>query len=252
MTDAKTMAYVNMYAVLGSLQNLCGLCPEVSGGVAAKKPVSVCFDVKDGPKATFTFDNGTCNMQRGVKNPDIRIPVSSCEKFNKIISGEATPIPTRGLTKVGFLLGDFTKLTGALESTMRGTARREEDPEAWSKTTEMMFYTIVCAIAEIGNHDKLGQISAKGAPDGIIAIEAGDRLKAYIAVRGGRMRGFRSPCKNPRAVMRFESEEVARGLFDGDLDAMGCIGSGKIAMSGFIPLVDQVNRVLNRVGEYLA
>ncbi len=47
MTDTKTFAYINMYAVLGTLENLCELddkAKEILSGL--KKPVSVCFDVK--------------------------------------------------------------------------------------------------------------------------------------------------------------------------------------------------------------
>lgn len=55
MTDARTMAYINMYAVLGTLENLCeldGKAKEIISSLV--KPVSLAFEVKDGPAATLS------------------------------------------------------------------------------------------------------------------------------------------------------------------------------------------------------
>ena len=40
MTDSRTLAYINLYAVLGSLENLCELAPEASSLLTNKKPIS--------------------------------------------------------------------------------------------------------------------------------------------------------------------------------------------------------------------
>ena len=91
MTDSRTMAYINMYAVLGTLENLCELdskAKELISGM--KKPVSIGFTVTDGPSATITFSSKGCRMEDGLKDCDIKIPFSSCEKFNGMIDGTVT------------------------------------------------------------------------------------------------------------------------------------------------------------------
>ena len=98
MTDTKTLAYINMFAVLGTLENLCAEDPDAAALVDNKKPLSVAFTVKDGPSATFTFANGTCRVQEGLHPCQIRLPFSSCEKFNGLINGTVTPIPTKGFS----------------------------------------------------------------------------------------------------------------------------------------------------------
>ena len=56
MTEQKAMAYVNMYGVLGALENLCVLDAEAKAIVQTiKKPVALCFDVRTDPAALFTF-----------------------------------------------------------------------------------------------------------------------------------------------------------------------------------------------------
>ena len=57
---------------------------------------------------------------------------------------------------------------------------------------------------------------------------------------------------NPRAVMEFSSIELARDLFDGKVNAIACVGSGDIVMKGMISMLDNLNRILDRVALYLA
>ena len=62
------MAYINMYAVLGTLENLCELDDKAKEILSTlKKPVSLAFEVKDGPAATITFTSAGCRMEDGVK-----------------------------------------------------------------------------------------------------------------------------------------------------------------------------------------
>ena len=56
MKEAKAMAYVNMYGVLATLENLCELDKEAKAVCAAmKKPVSICFDVQTVHAVLFIF-----------------------------------------------------------------------------------------------------------------------------------------------------------------------------------------------------
>ena len=52
--------------------------------------------------------------------------------------------------------------------------------------------------------------------------------------------------------MEFGSVKLARDLFDGNVNAVACIGEGTIEMSGLINMVDNINRILDRVAIYLA
>ena len=110
MIDQKTLAYINLYAVLGTLENLCELAPEASSLLTNKKPISIGFEVKGGPSATITFANGRCRMEQGCTKCDVKLPFASCEKFNGLIDGTVTPIPSKGFLHIGFLLKDFTAI----------------------------------------------------------------------------------------------------------------------------------------------
>ena len=125
MIDQKTLAYINLYGVLGTLENLCEIAPEASSLLTNKKPIAIGFDVKGGPKATI----------------------------------------------------------------------------------------------RVNNH---------------------------------RLLGIKKACENPRAIMEFSGIRLARDLFDGKVNAIACVGSGDIVMKGMISMLDNLNRILDRVALYLA
>ena len=52
--------------------------------------------------------------------------------------------------------------------------------------------------------------------------------------------------------MEFSSIELARALFDGKVNAVACVGTGDIVMKGMISMIDNLNRILDRVALYLA
>ena len=252
MIDQKTLAYINLYGVLGTLENLCELAPEAGSILTNKKPISIGFDVKGGPKATITFANGKCRMEQGCTKCDVKLPFSSCEKFNGLIDGTTTPIPSKGLIHVKFLLNDFTKLTDLLTKYMRPDPADLEDPDFFRISTLLMLNTITVAIAQIGNNDEIGKHSAKYMVDGEISISIKDCTSTTVRVKDHRLLGIKKPSESPRAIMEFSSIELARALFDGKVNAVACVGTGDIVMKGMISMIDNLNRILDRVALYLA
>lgn len=252
MTDSRTLAYINLYAVLGSLENLCELAPEASSLLTNKKPISIGFEVKGGPSATITFKNGRCRMEQGCAKCDVKLPFSSCEKFNGLIDGTVTPIPSKGFHHIGFLLNSFTKLTDLLSKYMRPDPEDLKDPDFFRISTLLLLNTITVAIAQIGNNDEIGKFSASNMVDGEISFSIKGAASTTIRVKDHRLLGIKKASDNPRAIMEFSSIELARDLFDGKVNAIACVGSGDIVMKGMISMLDNLNRILDRVALYLA
>ena len=253
MTDSRTLAYINLYAVLGTLENLCELDSKSKEILAdLKKPVSVCFDVKGGPAATIKFTKNGCRMEDGKKPCDIYIPVASCEKFNGIIDGTVTPIPAKGFTKIGFLLKTFTALTDRLTELMKPTEEALKDPEFFELSTALMFYTISVALSQIGNQDAIGKASASYMADGEISFLIKVGPAATLRVKDNHLVTVKQKSEHPRAIMQFDNTRLANDLFNGKVNAMECIGKGTIEIRGLLSMVDNMNRILDRVALYLA
>lgn len=252
MIDQRTLAYINLYGVLGTLENLCELAPEAESILTNKKPISIGFEVKGGPSATITFNKGRCRMEQGCAKCDVKLPFSSCEKFNGLIDGTVTPIPSKGFQHIKFLLNDFTKLTDLLNKYMRPDPADLEDEDFFRISTTLMMYTISVAIAQIGNNDEIGKFSAQQMVDGEIAFSIKGGPAATVRVKDHRLLAIKKPSEAPRAIMEFANIKLARDLFDGKVNAIACVGTGDIVMKGMISMLDNLNRILDRVALYLA
>jgi hypothetical protein len=242
---------VNLFAVLGSLENLLELSKDASALVADDK-VSVGFSVKNGPSATLSFASGKCFLSEGVESCDIKLPFSGCGKFNGLIDGTVTPIPSKGFLKIFFLLKKFTPLTEMLSKYMRASLEDLSNPEFAKVNTLLLLYTASSAASQVGNYDKSGMFSASQMPDGDIAVNISGVAGVTIQVRNHKMRTVKKPCEKPRAIMEFKNLDAAGKLLRGELSGMAAICDGSVRMSGMVNMIDNLNRILDRVSQYLS
>lgn len=250
--DQTTLAYVNLYAVLGALPRLCELDPAAAKLCALKKPFRLAFRVKGGPAATLTFDNGGCKMTDGADACEMRLSFPSPEKFNGMIAGTVTPFPLKGLHHVMFLLRRFTKLTDLLTKYLKASPEALQDERFFTVSTELMFRVIAQSVAQIGNHDKIGTFSASNIVDGDVELSIEGGPAATLRVKDHILTAIFEKAETPRAIMRFTSLRLARHLFDGQVNAVACIGRGEIEMRGMISMIDNINRIMDRVAVYLS
>lgn len=123
--DQKTLAYINMYAVLGALRQLCQLS-ERAREILGRGRMDLAISVRGGPEAMLRFEDGSMRIVDGTQSAEILLKFSSPEKFNGMIDGTVTPFPSKGLLKVGFLLKKFTRLTDLLAKYLAPHGGRSE------------------------------------------------------------------------------------------------------------------------------
>ena len=252
MIDQTTLAYVNLYAVLGALADLTSLDPRAQALLKGKKPTRLGIAVKGGPAATLVFEEQRCRLEEGVGQCHIKLAFSSPQRFNGMIARTVTPIPRKGWTRIFFLTRTFTRLTDRLTQLLRAKPEDLEDPDFLALSTHLMLGVVGEAVAQIANHDPIGMFSASNIVDGQIALAIHDGPAVTVECRDHRLTCRKEPAETPRAVMEFESCRLAHQLFDGQVNAVACIGSAQIRMRGMISMLDNLNRILDRVGLYLA
>ena len=254
MQDARTLSYLNMYAILGSLVQLCQLNKR-AGELVKDAHVSIGFAVKDGPQATLSFREGKVTLLEGVEKCTIRLPFSSPEKFNGMIDGVVTPIPTKGITKVGFLLHTFKELTDILTEYLRPSEEKLQDEVFFRTSTTLMLHVIASAVAQVGNQDKIGRASASYISDGDICLSIGEgaeELGVGLRAKDHVLTPLHEKPQQFTSYMHFADLKTARALFDGKVNAVVCVGEGLVRVGGMISQIDNVNRILDRVSLYLA
>ena len=253
MIETKAMAYVNMYGVLGTLENLCALDKEAKRILSElKKPVSLCFSVKDGPCCTYHFDSEGCHMTEGEAGATGKMSFSSCEAFNALIDKSKPGIPTKNpIQVIAFLLGPFTKLTDRLNEVLRPSEEAMKDRAFFEKSTTLTLYTIAGAISALANHDSISRISADYTVDGEISLGIKDTAYITLDVKDHYFRTVKEKAQNPRAIMEFADLDLAAGLFAGKVSTINEMCKGTIYLRGMINMLDNVNRILDRVSVYL-
>ncbi len=251
MKDEKVLAHCNLFGVLGAIPTLLALLPEAAE-LAPKKPLSIGFSIKNGPTGTLCFRDGSAEMKEGIDKCNIKLWFSSPKKFNDMIDGKGSPLPVSGFWHVGYLLGGFTKLTDLLSEYLRPTEERLKDPVFFERSTVLMLHVIAGAVAEIGNHDQVGRFSASNIVDGTIRVSIGENIAIGILAKEHHLTALHSLGEESLSEMRFDNLVTARDLFDGRLNALAAVGTGRVRIGGMISQVDNLNRILDRVSLYLA
>ncbi len=251
MRDETVLAYCNLFGVLGAIPTLIRMDADAAA-LVEKKKISIGFLVKGGPRGTLILNRDQSEMRHGLCRPDIKLYFSSCKKFNDMIDGKGNPVPISGFWHIGFLLGGFVKLTDLLSAYLRPTKEALTDPAFFERSTALMLHVIAGAVAEIGNHDKVGMFSASNIVDGVIRVSIADRYAVAVRAEQHRLTALHEAPTECFSEMQFDCLETARDLFDGKINAVAAVGMGKVRIGGMISQVDNINRILDRVSLYLA
>ena len=253
MTDPRAMAFVNLYGVLATLENLCALDQQAKNILKTiKHPVSLCFDVKDGPCGTLHFDQDSCIFTEGSEGCTCKMSFSSPKAFNALIDNSKPGIPTRNPVQVlSFLLGPFTKLTYRLNEVLRPSEDAMKERAFFELSTTLTFYTIVGGISALANTDPISKISASNTCDGDIHLGITDVAAATISVKDNHFTTIKQAPKHPRAKMEFADIDLASALFNGTASTINELCKGNNRLAGMISMVDNVNRILDRIAVYL-
>lgn len=250
-TDDRVLAAVNLHAVLGALPRLVELDAE-SAAILRRldRPICLTLVVRGGPTARYRFAPDGID-ETTEPAPGARLLFTSPAHANAVIAGTAQPIPVAGPRGLRFLTGVFTPLTARLGAVLRATPEELADPAAAERATLLTLDVAARAIAVVGNEDVSGRFSAAHMPDGDLDLEVGDQIRYRIEVKDHRLRVDDDLSGPPRAALRFADLTVAGGILGGTESALACVCDGRLAMRGFIPLVDNTSRILDRVGAYL-
>lgn len=258
MADAKVLAAINLHAVIRNLEDLCALDAEAQR-IIANADTSVRFSIPGIDPLTLVFKEGACKAIRasadnpGIAKPGIALKFTGPEHFNLMVEGQKNPIPTRGFLKLNFLKNEFIALTERLEAYLRADeATLSADKPFARASTILTAYTAFFALSEIGNHDRIGQLSAGRIEDGNICIRIADGPAVTLRVRNGHMTTVKGEDPQAKAFMDFDCMDTADGILRGTLDSYACIGSGKLSIKGRVPMIDNLNKLLSLVAVYLA
>ena len=252
MLEPMALAYVNLYGVLGTLEDLCRIDDEAKQILAGlKKPVSLCFSIKNGPCRTFHFSREGCRVTEG-DGGGCKMTFSSPEAFNALIDSSKPGLPVRRPLKlILFLTGPFTALTDRLTRLLRASQEDLADRAFFEESTLLTLYTVGGAVCALANSDSISKISASYTPDGSVNLGIKNCVTVSVQVKDHHFTFCRQPAESPRASMEFADIDLANGLFAGTVSTINEMCKGTIRIAGMISMIDNINRILDRVSVYL-
>ena len=191
-------------------------------------------------------------MSEGTYGCTCKMNFASPEKFNALIDDSKPGVPVKGAVQVlSFLLGPFTKLTNRLTQLLMPSEADLKDRAFFEESTVLTFYTIAGAISALANTDSVSKQSALYTVDGDVSMGIKDVCYATIRVNNHTFRTIKEKAQSPGGGGGFPPSTWQTGRLTPPPPHHGSGAAGHIYMAGMISMVDNINRVLDRVAVYL-
>jgi hypothetical protein len=246
-------ANINLYAVFKNLEDLVVYDSETAS-LVKDWDISVQFNVLNGPKAYVEFKNGVCTVRRGRhNNPSVILFFISAAHFNRTMDGKGNPIPLKGLTKLGFLKNDFTKVTGKLEYYLKSRNELLEDEAYLELNTRFILNIAAFAIRELALLDPIGKLVASSIRSGGVNLKILPHGPCvYLDFRDGDIEPGKGELAKPMALISMKNVKVANDFLTGKTDEFVAVVSGDVMIRGQIPMLQSVSLILDRIAQYLS
>ena len=246
-------AHLNLYAVLQNLEDLVKLDSDMAR-LISDWDIAIQFSVRNGPAASVTFKNGTCRHKIGVHpRPTVKLYFTSPAHLNSMFDGKGKPIVLKGLTRIGFLKRDFSRLTERLVYYLKPDDGRLRDGGYVKINTILTLSTGIYAAKELALLEPSSRQIAGQIPHGTLQVEVlPDGPVICITFGAGRIAVQKGKTDAPMAKMVFKDLGTAHALLTGATDPFLAIAQGDIFLQGQIPIIDNMNLILDRVPAYLS
>jgi hypothetical protein len=239
--------------VLPRLEDLVRLDDEARS-IAAQMKLKVRFRVRHGPSRVVEIAEGEVRTSSdpGTK-ADLGLFFASCDQLNNLfMEKRSIPVPYKGLTRLP-RMRQFGKLTEILTRYLKPNEVDLKDPAFKKKYVELTLQTGLAGAAQIAKYDSKVEHAVELLPHGSIQFSVlPDGPFAFVEVGPDKsIRSGAGRIDNPTANLDINGVDTASELLADRLDQFAALGSGDLKARGLLPLVDEFNALLDRVGKFL-
>lgn len=255
MDKEQVLSGIYLRAVLPLLEEVVQHDTAASGLIKGWN-CSIMFHVGGGgPAVTLKFKDGKCEAVRErVSMPTVAMYFGAPARLNSMFAGKnVIPLIWKGIWHFG-ILKNFTALSKRLDFYMKPTDELVSNPEHFPFVVRLMLYAALYGVKEVAeNDDHMKKAIVPATPDGTLQIEVmGGGPRAYLIKNGTSFTAGKGNAPGEvDAFMEIKDVKLAYQLFTGGVDAMAALGAGDIRIRGMIPLVDNVNALLDELSKYL-
>ena len=253
MNNDLLKARLNLHAVLRNLEDLPALDARAAEMIRAWR-MAVCFSVHGGPAATLEFSDGRCRHYAACPpHPDVKLFFLSPAHLNAMFAGASSPLPLKGLSKLGFLKHEFAELTRRLQYFLRPEPERLAEPAYLRAHTLLTLLTGVFAVRHLVELDPVAAQLAAAPPAGSLQfVVDSEGPVAHLVYGSNGVESRKGALDRPAARMWFADWPAAYRVLSGKLDAFTATGKGLLRLDGTIPLIDNTSLIMEHAAGYLA
>jgi len=249
------LARLHLGAILPLLEDVAAYDPVVGEAIAGWN-FALQFRLAGGdPATTLVFKDGRVTAHRGgSKGFTAALTFKNADFLNEVFQGrtQKSPLPNlAGIFRAKQLM-QIDKVLGRLEHYLKPQPETLADPEKFAFCVRITLYAVAFGIKEVGEHDPEVRPIVMELPDGTVEMRVEKGPSAHLTVKGGNFEAQRGPADNPNAILEFADLQTAWDTFQGNIDTFSAVGSGRIKLRGFIPLIEGVNPLMDRLAYYLS
>lgn len=251
--QSMVLARLHLGAILPLLEDVAAFDPLVREAIAGWD-FSLQFRLKGGdPATTLIFKDGGVKVRRG--GPPALHPALTFKEasfLNDVFQGRTgkSPMPNlAGIFKAKKLM-QIDKVLGRLEHYLKPAPETLAQAETFAFCVRITLYATAFGIKEVGEHDPELRSISFDIPDGTVEMRVAGGPVAHLTVKGGKFEPRRGPAEKPNATFEFADLQTAWQAFQGTLDTFAAVGGGRIKLRGFIPILEGINPLMDRLAYY--
>lgn len=257
-TRQSVLARLHLGAVLPLLEDIVAHDPFAREQVSGWN-LTLQFQLPGGRPATaLVFKDGALSVPDDppLKGGPQKVPLTfqSAAHLNAVFQGTSKRNPRPGLAALLHLkeLTGLNALLSRLAFYMKPSDELLRNPEEFRFCVMLNLYGLVFGIRQIGENDPDMVPVSRHIPRGIVEFRVMDGgPAAHLRVASGRFLPGRGPVESPNAVLEIADCPTAWAMLQGRLDLFSAVGAGIIRLRGYIPLLDGINPLMDRLAWYL-
>lgn len=244
-----------LFAVLPAMDDLLKASEEARS-ILGDDSFSIAFKTRSGLRGAYFMEGSTCRFDWGkaVEKADVELFFHSDSQANATFEGRKAipPMPTRGFGKIN-RVKIFQDIAAILEDFLQPSGEALRDGEYRNVFVKTYLGIILRSLCQLCEHERVSREIFRTGPHGIAQFQLGhDGVPTWLNLAPRRLDWGRGQPPRPSDVcVCFNDPRVALKALHDDMDAQAELGLGTMEISGYAPLAEHINLLMERIELYL-
>jgi hypothetical protein len=203
---------------------------------------------------TLVFTNGLLTVKKeNQPRQCAALTFKNARFLNDVFQGKTQKSPRPNLLSL-LQLKKILQLDQVLQK-LEFYLKPEDDllnnPDTFEFCVKLALYALAFGLKEIGENDPDLITLSHHIPDGTLEIRVSEDPVVHVAVRGGKFYPTRGRAEYANTILELRDWNTAWALVQGNLDNFAAVGSGDIKLRGYLPLMEEISPLMDRLALYL-